>query len=193
MGTWHQLLVTGNELTLRGFIAGFEAARGRRMEIAFGADLGIEASSLAARVRALLAPGSSHHAIYCSLATAAELGQALAARGHEVGLVVTSQCEVLAASFSFEVETFSVDVARAIREQLLEATPAGVERMDYHADEIRRPDAAGAELYAPDHPFEFRAFGTFRGPFPDVVELYRLARTFEHVSVGPLRLEIGGE
>ncbi len=189
MGKWHQLVVTGNDTTLRGFVAGFEAARQMRLEVAFGADLGIEASSLAARVRALLAPGSSHHAIHCSPATATELVQALRARGQDVGLVVASQCEVLAASFSFQVETFSVDVARAIGEQFLEAAPPEVERLDYRADELHRPDAEGAELYAPDHPFEFRAAGTFRGPFPDVVQLHRLARTFEHVTASRLTLE----
>lgn len=189
MGRWHQLGITGSDKALRGFIAGFEAARGKRMEIAIGADLGIEASSLAARVRELVAPGSTLHAIYCSPATAAELAQALGARGREVGLAVSSQCEVLGASFSFQVETFSAEVARAIREQFLEAVPDGVERLEYEAGETRHPDAEGAELYAPDHPFEFRASGTFRGPFPGVVELHRRARTFEHVTATPLALE----
>lgn len=189
MGSWHQLGITGSDKALRGFIAGFEAARGKRVEIAIGTDLGIEASSLATRVRELVAPGTSLHAIYCSPATAAELVQAFGARGREVGLAVTSQCEVLAASFSFEVETFSAEVARAVREQFLDVAPDGVERLAYEAGETHHPDAEGAELYAPDHPFEFRASGTFRGPFPGVVELHRRARTLEHVTATPLTLE----
>jgi len=189
LDSWQQLIVTGSDTALRSFIAGFEAAQGTQLGVAFGTDLGIDASSLAARVRALLAPGSSHHAIYCNAVTAAQLAGALAARGRDAGLVVSSQCEVHAASFSFEVGTFSVEVAQAIRQQFLEAAPEGVERLDYHADEIHRPDAQGAELYAPEHPFEFRARGTFRGPFPAIVELYHRARTFEHVTATPLRLE----
>ena len=192
MGRWHQLAITGSDKALRGFIAGFEAGRGKRLEVAFGADLGIEPSSLAGRLRELIAPGSSLHAIYCSPATAVELVQALGARGGEVGLTVRSQGEVLAASFSFQVETFSADVARAIREQFLDSLPEGVERLDYRADETIHADAEGAELYAPDHRFEFRISGTFRGPFPAVVELHRRAHTFEHVTATPLALDVSG-
>lgn len=189
MSTWHQLVVSGNEKALRGFVAGFEAARGRRIEIAFGNDLGVAASSLAARVRDLLAPGSSHHAIYASAATAGELVRALAARGQEVGLAVVNQSEILGASFSFEAETASPEIAQAIREQVLAAVPEGVEAVGVQESETHHPESRGAELYAPEHPFEFRAAGSFRGPFPGVVELHRRARSFEHLTVSPLTLD----
>lgn len=196
MSNWHQLVVTGNEKALRGFVAGFQAARGQRIEIAFGNDLGITASSLATRVRDLLAPGTSHHAIYASAPTAGELVRALAARGQEVGLILVSQCEVLGASFSFKAETASLEVAQAIREQLLANQPEGVEAVGLSVSETHHPESQGAELYAPDHAYEFRAAGSFRGSFPTVVELHRRARTFEHITVSPLALDTrdaGGE
>ncbi|MEP0775697.1 MAG: hypothetical protein HRF46_15225 [Acidobacteriota bacterium] len=189
MSTWHQLVVSGNEKALRGFVAGFEAARGQRIEIAFGSDLGIAASSLATRVRDLLAPGASHHAIYASTATAGELVRALAARGQEVGLTVVNQSEVLGASFSFEAKTASPEIAQAIRGQVLAALPEGVEAVGVTISETHHPESRGAELYAPEHAFEFRAAGGFRGPFPGVVELHRRARSFEHITVSPLTLD----
>ncbi len=189
MSTWHQLVVSGNDKILRGFVAGFEAACGQRIEIAFGSDLGIASSSLATRVRDLLAPGTSHHAIYASAATAGELVRALAARGQEVGLTVVNQGEVRGAGFSFAAETASPEIAQAIREQVLASLPEGVELVGVKVSETHHPESRGAELYAPDHAFEFRAAGSFRGPFPGVVELYRRARSFEHITVSPLTLE----
>lgn len=188
MADWHQLIITGSEKTLRGFVAGFAAASGLG-EVSFGSDLGIEPASLASRVRELVAPGAAVHSVYAPSETAARLAEALAAQGERVGLRLAAQRPVLAASFSFQAETFSKEVASAIKEQLLAGLPATVEKRDAEEEETYHPDAEGAELYAPDHPYAFRARATLRGPFSAIVELHRRARSFEHVTATPLALE----
>jgi hypothetical protein len=97
--------------------------------------------------------------------------------------------EVTSARFDFTVEIFSETAAAEVRRALVEALPDGVEIADYQEREQRDASARGVELYAPAHPYAFRARGRVRGKLPGVLEVHRRARNLAFVKAEEIHLE----
>jgi|WetSurMetagenome_2_1015567.scaffolds.fasta_scaffold97142_2 hypothetical protein len=189
MSAWQQIVVVGAEKPLRAFLAGFAAGRGVRDCVLLGHDVGVGAASLSERVRDLLAAGS-HHVLLAPEGIAAPLAAALGELGEDVGLRLESSAVVRSAAMSFAAEVFSEELAARVRSDLRDALPPGVALEGYGEEEHREPDARGAELYAPEHAFTFRASGRLVGPLPGVIEMRRRARRLEFVTVEAIALEV---
>jgi hypothetical protein len=188
MSVWYEIIVTGSEDALRGFVAGCDAALGGKETVVFGQDLDLEAIPLSQRLRKLFA-ARPHHVICASATLAGEIAGALRARGDEAGLDLETIREVVRARMSFSAEAFSRDVAEKIRQTLLAALPPGVEGDHIEGSEERDPAARGAELYTPEHAYVFRVAGSFVGPLPGIVEMRRRACDLPFVKVRAVELE----
>lgn len=189
MSVWQQLVVVGAEKPLRAFVAGFAAGRGVTDCVLFGHDLGVGAASLSERVRDLLAAGS-HHLLLAPAEIAAPLAAALAELRDDLDLHLERSAAVRSASTSFVAEVFSDELGARVRSEMCDALPPGVAMEEYTESERREPGARGAELYAPEHAYTFRASGRLVGPLPGVLEMRRRARRLEFVTVEAIALEV---
>lgn len=188
MSAWYEIIVTGTEDALRGFVAGCEASLGGTEAAIFGHDLDLEGNRLSQRLKDLFAAGS-HHLVFAPPRLAEELFAALKRSGREAGLGIENVQEVTLARLPFSAEAFSREVAARIREELLSGLPPGVRGEAIEESEDYDPEARGAELYTPEHAFVYRVSGAFSGPLEGVFEMQRRARALPFVKVKPVELE----
>jgi len=120
---------------------------------------------------------------------ATELTAALRSHGTEVDLNVVGLHEVVGARLPFTVLAFSAEVARGLREQLLDSLPEGVRLSGLEESVEEDPSLRGTELYAPAHGYTFKASGEYLGPLPGVLEMQRRAQVLEFVTPGELTVE----
>jgi len=189
MSVWRELVVTGSEKALRGFIAGFEAGREVRDVVLLGEDLQVEGLPFAERLRGLVGGGTPHLVIAPERSGHA-LAAAIEARGADAGLELRAVSVIASARFAFQAKAFAPDVAARIRTALLESLPEGVTIEGLRQDERREAEAHGTELYSPVHDYTWQATGTFVGPLPGVLEMHRRAREEKFVEPEPLHLEV---
>jgi hypothetical protein len=188
MSVWHEIVVVGGEDALRGFLAGFAAARGSHEAVLVGRDVMVHPGSLGERLRALVG-AAGHHSLLAPEPTAAALVAALRARGGDAGLHVDSVAAVVSAEFSFSAQAFSPEVASAIEAALHENVPAGVAIEAFKEAEETDGRARGAELYSPSHDYTYRAKGRVAGELTGVLEMRRRAAEIEFVKAEPVELE----
>lgn len=188
MSVWYEIIVTGSEDALRGFVAGCETALDGKETVIFGHDLDLEASRFSQRLLELFA-GGSHHLVFASSRLAGDLVAALRSRGREAELGLESVHEVVRARMPFSAHAFSREIAEKIRQKLLVGLPPGVEGENIQEREERDPSASGADLYAPEHAYVYRVAGAFLGPLPGIIEMRRRASNVPFVKVEALELE----
>jgi hypothetical protein len=188
MSAWYEIIVTGTEDALHGFVAGREAALGGAETAIYGHEVDLEGSRLSERLKDLFAAGS-HHVLLAPARLTEGLVTALKRSGGGAGLAVESVLEVTQARISFSAEVFSREIAGRIRESLLGGLPPGVRAEEIEEHEERDPEAHGAELYTPEHEYTYTVSGAFSGPLPGVLEMQRRARELPFLKVRPLELE----
>ena len=189
MSTWYEIVVTGSAKALRGFIAGFEAARDVRDVVLLGEDLEVEGLPFAERLRGLVG-GGSPHLVIAPERSGHPLAEALRARGTEAGVELRDVRVINGARFGFTAKAFAPDVAARIRTALLESLPEGVALEGLEQDERREVGARGVELYSPVHDYTWEARGAFAGPLPGVLEMHRRAREEKFVEPEALHLDV---
>ncbi len=188
MGVWYEIVVTGSEDAVRGFVAGSQAELGGKETVIFGHDLDLEPPRLSQRLLDVLAAGSRHF-FFAPSRLADHVVAALRERGRNAEFNLESVKEVVRARLPFTAEAFSPGVAEKIKQTLLMRFPPEVEGKDIEESEVRDPSARGAELYTPEHAYIYRVAGTFVGPLPGIIEMRRRARTLPFVKVRSLELE----
>jgi hypothetical protein len=188
MGVWYEIIVTGSEDALRGFVAGCEAALGGKEAVIFGHDLDLEPSRFSQRLLELFAAGS-HHLVFATSRLAQDLVAALRSRCREAELGLESVHEVVRVRMPFSAEAFSKEIAARIRQKLLMGLPPGVEGENIEESEAQDPSARGAELYTPEHAYVYRVAGAFLGPLPGIIEMRRRARNLPFTKTKALELE----
>jgi hypothetical protein len=188
MSVWHEIVVTGSAKALRGFIAGFEAARDVRDVVLLGEDLEVEGLPFAERLRALVGPGAPHLLIAPERSGHA-IAAAIEARGAEAGLDLRSVRVIVSARFAFKAKAFAPEVAARIKTALFDSLPEGVALEGLEQEERRESEARGTELYSPVHDYTWTATGAFVGPLPGVLEMHRRARDEKFVEPQPLHLD----
>ncbi len=188
MSVWHEIVVVGSESTVRGFVAGFIAARGQEEAVLFGADVHVQGATIGDRLRELVGAGS-HHTLLAPAAVAVPLAAAVSGRGAETGLQVERIYEIVAAAFTFDAEAFAPDVAARIESALRDAVPAGVTVEAFKEHETTDDRSRGAELYAPSHAYTYRAKGRVAGELTGVLEMRRRAEEIDFVKAEAITLE----
>lgn len=182
MARWLKIVVKGDERALRGFLMGFGAAAGRRLQGAvLGSDVPVAPESLTERVQQLLAAGS-HHVVLAPEGYGERLVAAIGQHGGDAGLVVEKSVEIAGGSFEFRAETFRTEGGALIRKAFLDAVPEGVEIRDLRTDEQVDPSGEGQELYTPVHHYSLQMSGQVIGPLPGVLEMHRRARSLEEAA-----------
>jgi hypothetical protein len=186
MSTWTAVVVDGRERELRAFIAGFTGDRGvDPASVVLGDDVGLEAGSIGEWLLDLI--GKGHHVVLAPAVLADTLADAIEERGDDVGLRVERSHAVESATFVFRVETFSRDVAAAVR-AALDTLPVGVRVEDREESEQSTGKGKGVELYAPLHGYAYTLSGRVTGPLAGVLEVGRRLGEIEAASLEALHV-----
>jgi len=186
MSTWTAVVVDGRERDLRAFIAGFTGDRGvDPASVVLGDDVGLEAGTIGEWLLELI--GTGHHVVLAPAVLADALAEAIEQRGDEVGLRVERSHPVEGVTFAFRVETFSREVAAAVR-AALGAVP-GVRVEDRQEREQVTPEGGrGVELYAPLHDYAYTLSGRVTGPVAAVLDVRRRLAEIESASLEALHV-----
>jgi hypothetical protein len=162
MSTWQAVVVEGQELNLRAFVAGFTGERGvDPASVVFGDDVGLDAGSIGEWLLELV--GQGHHVVLAPEALGAALAAAIRQIGEDVGLRVERAYDIESASFEVRVETFSHEVSTAVC-TALDTLPAGVRVDDRQEHEESTGEPHRVELYAPVHEYSYRVSRRVTGP-----------------------------
>lgn len=185
MPEWESIVIDGRLELLRAFVAGALGAGGYEPTAAVLArDAGVEAPSLAARLRDLLASGQ--HAVLAPRPVGDLLAAATVRTGHAVGLRLIERQPLRAASFDIAVEVHARETANEIRAALAAAHDLEIEREVER--EVTRAEYAGLELYGPVHDFVYRLRARVHGAPAAVLALRQRLAAIEAVHLSPLVL-----
>ena len=131
--------------------------------------------------------GKGHHVVLAPAPLADALVDAIDRRGDEIGLRVERSHPVAGACFDVALETFSREVAPAVR-GALDALPAGVRVEDRREKEQSSGEGHGVELYAPVHDYPYTLSARVTGPVAGVLEVRSRLAEIEAVSLERLQL-----
>jgi hypothetical protein len=186
MGAWQAVVVDGHEEAVRAFVAGCVADQGAPPDsVIVGDDVGLDGGSLGEWLLDLM--GKGHHVLLAPAPLADALAAAIVRAGGTVGLRVERSHPVAGARFDVRLETFSREVAQAVR-GALEMLPAGVRVEDRREKEEASGEAHGVELYAPVHDYRFTLSARVTGPVDGVVQVRSRLADIEAVSLERLQL-----
>jgi hypothetical protein len=164
--TFVEAVFEGEYRTIRGFIEGFVAARGKDSSFFICSDCGVEAETLSEHIKEWISLGSRLHHVLIESGLFAEIKAALEAAG-ETALLgsssIRSSKQVKGAHFRFHFEAYGRKYADEIK-AIIEALPEGVSLTDYRPEETIDEECRGVELYTPCHDYVFQGEGTISGP-----------------------------
>ena len=186
MSAWRAVVVDGKEGAVRSFVARFSADQGTSPgPVIVGDDIGLDAGSIGEWLLDLI--GRGHHVLLAPAHVADRLEHAIAGAQDETGLRVERTHPVAGACFDVALETFSREVAQAVR-GILDGLPAGVRVEDRREKEEASAEGHGVELYAPMHDYRFTLSARVTGTIDGVVQVRSRLADIEAVSLEPLQL-----
>ena len=179
---YHEIVVNGDEKILKGFVRGFQLGRSIEGGFYLCGDHPIDDE----HVRRLGLRGHSVHIV----ATPAVRKSFLAAfaGAPECGFEVVTDRPILRASFGFTFDTYSREVASAIK-GILKNLPAGLQLLSYEPSETVDQKARGVELYSPAHDYRFEGKGKIEGDFAKLLAVRAGLDAIEVVEAGKIRFE----
>jgi hypothetical protein len=107
---------------------------------------------------------------------------------HGAEISLSSDRELMGASFDFRYEIFAPEFAQKVR-GILDGKDDQVRIEGFEPDVEVHPEAEGVEMYSPEHHWAERAKGTVSGPVDQVVALYRACTEEPLIKLGPIELE----
>lgn len=193
MTSWQKLEFNAHEDTLRGFVAGWSMGQGWSREetaqrILWPRDWNIQVDSALEELVETFMHGKD-----CTLLarddSADALLQALTPWESRLRVQRKARTPIASASFAFSFKIFSRDEARQVG-QIFENLPEGVTlSADYAPRERSDASAAGAEMYAPVHDYEFSGSGTVSGDLRGVLQVSERAHQHERIQRKPVQLQ----
>jgi hypothetical protein len=179
---YHELIVKRDDELLKGFIEGFMTAKNLKTGVILAREHDIETHHL----KEVL----TFHGNYIHVIVAGRYHRSLVSaiqKTPDIACEIVSDKEIINAYFKFKFETFSRDVAKALKKTLARL-PAGLQLIDYDPEETIDPSGEGIEFYSPIHDYSFCGKGKIRG---DVARLIRFhERTKAHVFMETEDIEL---
>jgi hypothetical protein len=186
---YSEVVLQGPEGWTHGFLEAYFGSRGVEAEVIDAEREGFDCSPLRERLRDLLdseaatlhllLPEPALAALPDAVREAAESGRTLAVRGSR---------PLRGARFRFDFRIHSREHAEPIRRDFSSPPPGASLAPGARFDETVRPDAAGPEMFAPDHDYTLDGEGTIEGDVPAVLALHRRYRDEELVRLQDLHL-----
>ena len=180
--TYYEIVVKGDDNLLKGFIRGFELGRSLEGGVWLCADHPIHAGHL----KRLRLHGRHLHAVCTSASRKSVL--AAFAKAVETGIEVVFDKKIVRASFEFEFDTYSREVAASIK-KIFNTLPTGLGLLAYEPKETVDKKARGVELYSPVHEYRFEGKGRIEGDFEKLLAVHEKLEGIEFAKTGDIRLE----
>ena len=180
--TYHELVIKGDEMLLKGFIRGFELGRSLEGGFWLGGDHPVDTGHLKRR----RLRGNYVYAI-CTSAVRKSILDALS-NAPDCGFEILSNKKIARASFAFKFDTFNREVAASIK-GILHPLPAGLQILGYEPNETEDKKARGVELYSPVHDYRFEGKGRIEGDFEKLLAVRAKLKAIEAAKPGKIHLD----
>ncbi len=92
-------------------------------------------------------------------------------------------------SFDFEVNVFNPEIGKEVL-SLIENRDDAIRLEGFEPEEIVEKDAAGTELYAPEHEYELKGKGYAEGPFEKIIAFYSALSEIDQVNCSDMALQV---
>lgn len=187
-----EVVFEGDYHTIRGYMEGFAAARGKESIFFFCSDCGVKTDTLSEHIREWISLGGKLHHLLIESGFFDEIRAALAVADKKALLgssAIKSAKKVNGASFSFHFETYGRKYAEEIKD-ILARLPEEVSLTDYLPKEKIDEDCKGVELYTVCHDYEFTGAGTLAGPVEEIITLRADLDAHPLIEAEKIRLEI---
>jgi hypothetical protein len=183
MASYVELIVRGDDRDAKAYLTGHIAASSP-VRVVFADEAGFRIHELRERIKH---HGEVQH-VFVEQAQASRIRDALAAAAPRYRFDVKEERAVSGVHFAFDFDTPSPEVAARIK-HVLANPPAGVTLEDYTPRERRNATASGAELYAPEHGYDFAGRGVIRGDLFAVVDARALLSAIDFVDCAEIEVE----
>ncbi len=181
--TYHEIVVKGNGKLLKGFVRGYQVARGIEGGLYYCADHPIDTRHL----KDIFALHGDHIHLVCRVKVRDGFVAAIA-QTDDLEFELVSDVKVAATSFEFEFDTYSRDLGSEI-EKLLGALPSGLKLVDYEPRKSIDEKAHGTELYSPVHEYRFRGKGKIEGDFETLLSFHATLAANKFVEAEDITIE----
>jgi hypothetical protein len=182
----------GDYKSIRGYLEGFVAARGKESCLFICSDTGVESETLTEHIREWISLGTRLHHILIEIALFEEIRAAIAATGENALIgssAIKSSKKVKGANFNFRFATYGRKYAEEIK-AMLDRLPEGVTLSDYTPVEKIDEDCKGVELYTVCHDYEFKGEGTLSGPVEEIIILRAALDAHPLIEAGKVKLDL---
>jgi hypothetical protein len=182
----------GDYHTIRGYIEGFVAARGKESCYYVCTDCGVEPETLSEHIREWISLGGKLHHLLIESELFNEIRAALMAADKKAILcssAIKSNKNVRGANFHFRFEAYGKKYAHEIK-AILERLPERMVLTDYNPVEKIDEECKGVELYTVCHDYEFKGEGTLSGPVEQVIALREALDAHPLVEAGKVKLDL---
>ncbi|HID39216.1 MAG TPA: hypothetical protein EYP36_06850 [Calditrichaeota bacterium] len=168
--TFHEIVMEGPFLLVKGFLLGFLAGVKPDGRYFFHRRAGIRRDTFREFIKELFELENYQH--LCLQSDLVDrFKEATKLYSKVTGLDIKSVKKIKSARFSFAYELFNEELSKKAK-QILESLPDTVKVIDYHPLEIKEEEGKGLESYAPLHDFTARGKGTVTGDFEGVIDLF---------------------
>jgi hypothetical protein len=161
-----------------------------RSKIFFARDVGIRQEKLPEKIAEWAGIVKDKVHLVVEKPVLAPLRGAIRKQSEASGLEFLSERRIAGAVLPFEYRCYNREIGRSIVNRL-RRLPAGLS-MDpgYEPVEEVRPEAAGVEMYSPEHEYTVHGKGKIRGPVDKVIRFRALLdEEYELVELASIRLE----
>jgi len=181
--TFYELIIKGNEDLLFAYLHGFMNGRKIKQGIIFSNECPLATHHLKEFIEYR---GEVLHLV-CRARLRASLVSAIEESPEDYSFEVKKEQRILAASFSFEFETFNREAAGNLKKTFA-GLPSGLKLVDYEPEESIHPDAAGPEGYAPMHEYRFHGQGKVLGDIETLLDFHRDLSQNDFIKLEDIRL-----
>lgn len=174
---------------VQGLMIGFVAGRGKNERIYHGKDYDIKPVHLHSSILDLLglAGQYTHYIIEESLVQ--PVTQLVKSLEGEYGITLESIEEIDHLEFHFDLKIYSKEIGARVME-IFQNKEDDIVITGFEPKEITREDAAGAELYSPEHDYELTGEGDVQGLVQSLLPLYYRLKEIEQVHLSEITLKI---
>lgn len=155
---YREFVFEGSLPVVKAFLLGLQAGRRWRGGIRFCEECSVAGESRGHKMLEKLGLEKDKTHVLVAKKHAEAVTAAVREHGKALGLALRADRKIKGAAFEYEFAIYQKATATRIK-KLLNALPAALEQIDEVEKEEERPEAKGAEMYAPEHDYVYSGRG----------------------------------
>jgi len=185
----YEIVIQHKPVVAYGFLRGFILGRNNEEALYRGEDYNISSAHLKQDIADKLGLHGRYSTFVIEESVLGPLTEAIQLVESDLGISLHKVHGISGLSFDFEVEIFNRDIGKEVL-ALIENRDDAIQLKGFEPEEKVEKDAAGAELYAPEHEYELTGSGHAEGPFEKIIEFYSALSDIDQVDCSDMALQV---